>query len=322
MPMKYFAVISACLLCATQALSQAHGWLQPVGAELVTENLTDTGQYMLPNAPFADGAMVTQEISGSIMRQIWRIDSTTATTEQIMAPLRNAIEEADMSIRLDCLSAACGGFDFRFGTEVLPAPHMYVDLADFRFLSATGEGGTPAGISILVSRTETVGLVQIIQVNETSEEPSSVEGSLVSLVGEEDPEIVLAGEPTPVELGYAELLVAAGHVVLGDLKFATGTTNLEDSDYPSLEELATWLLANPDQRITLVGHTDNVGALKDNIALSRARATTAMDYLVGKYGIKPDQVLAEGVGYLSPIAPNATAEDRARNRRVEAVLMQ
>jgi OOP family OmpA-OmpF porin len=66
-----------------------------------------------------------------------------------------------LAILLDCEARACGGFDFRAGIEVLPPPAMFVDLGDFRYLSAEGPGGA---LSLLVSRSGATGFVQAIEV--------------------------------------------------------------------------------------------------------------------------------------------------------------
>ncbi len=74
-------------------------------------------------------------------------------------------------------------------------------------------------------------------------------------------------------------------------------------------------------RIMLVGHTDSVGGLDPNIALSRDRAASVRQRLIDAYGVAPNRLEAQGMGYLAPIASNLTAQGRETNRRVEAVLL-
>jgi len=69
-------------------------------------------------------------------------------------------------------------------------------------------------------------------------------------------------------------------------------------------------------KITITGHTDNVGAADYNMKLSLRRAEAVRDYLVG-LGIDPAKVEVKGEGMTNPIADNGTAEGRAKNRRVE-----
>ena len=78
---------------------------------------------------------------------------------------------------------------------------------------------------------------------------------------------------------------------------------------------------NPVARIALVGHTDAVGALDGNIALSKRRAASVLERMVSAHGVPRERMDAEGMGYLSPVAPNTTPEGREANRRVEVILL-
>ena len=79
------------------------------------------------------------------------------------------------------------------------------------------------------------------------------------------------------------------------------------------------MLANPVAKIAIVGHTDSVGSLDGNTALSRRRAESVLERLKSIYAIDPDRMEANGVGYLAPIASNLTEEGRQANRRVEVI---
>jgi OOP family OmpA-OmpF porin len=116
-------------------------------------------------------------------------------------------------------------------------------------------------------------------------------------------------------------LIERGFVILADLDFATGTSQLSEGRYGSLQDLADVLLARTDLRVALVGHTDAVGGFAANLALSRARAEAVRSRLIEEYGIEASRLDAEGIAYLGPIASNLTEEGRQRNRRVEAVLL-
>ena len=96
-------------------------------------------------------------------------------------------------------------------------------------------------------------------------------------------------------------LEEAGHVVLADLNFATGASDLSEGAYASLDTLAAYLAADPARQVALVGHTDSEGALETNIALSQRRAASVRDRLVNTHGTAPGQVSAEGVGFLAAV---------------------
>jgi OOP family OmpA-OmpF porin len=186
---------------------------------------------------------------------------------------------------------------------------MYVDLGDYRYISAQRSGAEgPEWVALLVSRTDALGFVQITRV-------APVQPGAADLPSATPPPAPGDG---PSEL--AALLKRQGHAVLWDLAFPIGSAELGPGSFASLEALAEVMRMRSDLRILLVGHTDADGALPGNIALSRRRAEAVRSRLADRYDIAPERVRAEGVGYLAPIATNATAEGRERNRRVEVVV--
>ena len=266
--------------------------------------------YRLPTGPWADGTLPTQETEGSLTRTVWRLDAKDLTTLQILAPLRDQIAKQGFTILFQCETEACGGFDFRYATDILPEPEMHVDLGDFRFLAATRTGTSgPEAISLTVSRSTEAGFVQMIAVGPADSAPD---------LPLETNTPVTPSLSNPSD--FVQMLKAGGSVALDDLAFETGSANLGAGDFPSLDALAGFLKDNPTQTVALVGHTDASGGLAGNTSLSKARATSVRDRLVQQFSIPPGQVAAEGVGYLAPRATNLTEGGRARNRRVEVVL--
>jgi outer membrane protein OmpA-like peptidoglycan-associated protein len=102
--------------------------------------------------------------------------------------------------------------------------------------------------------------------------------------------------------------------------FEFNSTNLDNETTDYLDELAQALTDNPELKIKLVGHTDNVGSEKFNQRLSINRAQTLKDYLVEK-GVDGERITAEGKGMKEPLNKNETEEDRAKNRRVELTIL-
>ncbi len=107
---------------------------------------------------------------------------------------------------------------------------------------------------------------------------------------------------------------------VNDIKFATNSAEITRSSEYILDELIAFLKENPSVRIRIEGHTDNVGQLADNMALSNDRAFTVMGYLQGK-GIAPARLSFKGLGPTKPVAGNDTPEGRAQNRRTEFVIV-
>jgi len=105
-------------------------------------------------------------------------------------------------------------------------------------------------------------------------------------------------------------------LVLEGVNFETGSANLTDQSHNTLDRVAAALLGNPDVRVEVAGYTDNRGSAATNLRLSQARADAVRAYLVGK-SVPGYQLTARGFGAANPIASNATAVGRSRNRRVE-----
>jgi outer membrane protein OmpA-like peptidoglycan-associated protein len=84
-----------------------------------------------------------------------------------------------------------------------------------------------------------------------------------------------------------------------------------------LKQISDILHKNPDWKLSVAGHTDNIGDAAFNQDLSNRRAAAVKDALVTRYGIAPGRLTTSGYGASRPIEPNTTLEGRARNRRVE-----
>jgi outer membrane protein OmpA-like peptidoglycan-associated protein len=76
---------------------------------------------------------------------------------------------------------------------------------------------------------------------------------------------------------------------------------------------------NPDWKLTVEGHTDNIGGDPYNLDLSKRRALAVKEALIAQYGIATDRLTNAGFGASRPVESNDTLEGRARNRRVELV---
>ena len=108
--------------------------------------------------------------------------------------------------------------------------------------------------------------------------------------------------------------------VLHNIYFATGKTHILDSSEPALNDLYGFLSARPNQRIRIVGHTDNIGSDSSNQILSEGRCKEVRQSMIGR-GIAPERIEIEGRGERDPILPNTSEENRQLNRRVEIVLL-
>ncbi len=112
------------------------------------------------------------------------------------------------------------------------------------------------------------------------------------------------------------------HLSLKDaINFDTGRDSIKPESSRVLDEIARLLAAHPElARIRVEGHTDSVGSRAYNLDLSRRRARSVVRALVQR-GIAAARLEPEGYGFDRPVAPNATALGRAKNRRVEFTIL-
>lgn len=103
------------------------------------------------------------------------------------------------------------------------------------------------------------------------------------------------------------------------LYFVEGTTDLTEDSRPVLDELRSEVAARPGVEVEVTGHTDTVGSLEDNDALSLRRAEQILDVLASA-GIERSLMTAVGRGEREPRQPTADNVESAVNRRVEVLV--
>ena len=104
------------------------------------------------------------------------------------------------------------------------------------------------------------------------------------------------------------------------INFETGKTTLTPASYPMLNEIVSILNEYVDYNLKMGGHTDAVGKDESNLILSQGRVDAVKAYLISK-GVSDSRVVATGHGETKPVASNATAVGKAKNRRVELELI-
>ena len=281
----------------------------PPGTVETSAEVRDPGALALPIGEFTPEAAPTRTIEGRLTRRIWRVPSERGDTLALARALRAQLADAGFVIDFDCETDACGGFDFRFSTEVAEPPAMEFSLADFRQVSATRpEDGTAA--ALLISRTPRGTFIQAVFV-----EPANT-----GLPQDLTPPTRDAEAVSTVSTPLAEQLDKDGRAVLEGIGFASGSATLAPELGEFIAPLAALLADRPDLRIAIVGHTDTDGSLEGNVAISRARAQAVAAALISEFGIEASRIEAHGAGYLAPRTSNATEEGRAENRRVEIVV--
>jgi outer membrane protein OmpA-like peptidoglycan-associated protein len=107
------------------------------------------------------------------------------------------------------------------------------------------------------------------------------------------------------------------HVELHGIYFSTGSAVLLEESEPMLKTVAGLIKASADAKLTIEGHTDNIGSAEYNQQLSERRAEAVRQALVTQYGVPAARLSARGFGLTRPVETNETFEGRAHNRRVE-----
>jgi outer membrane protein OmpA-like peptidoglycan-associated protein len=111
----------------------------------------------------------------------------------------------------------------------------------------------------------------------------------------------------------------SGRVTAEGILFDSNSDRLRPESDPVLKQIGDMLAAHPDLRLSIEGHTDDVGAAAANEQLSAKRAAAVKAALVAQYGVDQSRLESRGFGARKPVADNASAAGRAKNRRVELV---
>jgi outer membrane protein OmpA-like peptidoglycan-associated protein len=127
-------------------------------------------------------------------------------------------------------------------------------------------------------------------------------------------------EPPVVNIKVQEAK-AGNSFVIDHILYNTNSAELKPESRNVLENFAAYLKENPQIRIEIQGHTDNVGVAKDNYALSSNRAFSVKSVLE-ELGVDGKRIEAKGYGADKPIADNRTESGRARNRRTEFLILE
>lgn len=118
--------------------------------------------------------------------------------------------------------------------------------------------------------------------------------------------------------GWAEQVKQTGRVSVYGINFDTGKASIRADSESALDEVAKLLQKNASWAMLVAGHTDNVGAKEMNLALSRQRADSVIEWLAS-HGVERTRLVPAGFGDMRPLAPNTDEGGRQKNRRVDLV---
>jgi outer membrane protein OmpA-like peptidoglycan-associated protein len=131
-------------------------------------------------------------------------------------------------------------------------------------------------------------------------------------------DIVLQKRPKDplVKVGANEITIKQ------QVQFAVDSATILPQSNALLTEIADALVKNPRiKRVEVQGHTDNTGTADRNKQLSEDRASSVVAWLTS-HGVGGDRLVSRGFGQSKPLVPNVTGGNRARNRRVQFIILE
>lgn len=118
------------------------------------------------------------------------------------------------------------------------------------------------------------------------------------------------------------MLKAGTVITLEGIEFEFGKAVIKPESSPVLDEAAAILTNHPEIEVEIQGHTDSIGGDEANLKLSQKRAESVREYLIDVHMIEPVRMIPIGYGKKQPIADNATEAGRAKNRRVDFLILE
>jgi outer membrane protein OmpA-like peptidoglycan-associated protein len=278
----------------------------------------DFDEYALPLGPAvkdASGERVPSKkevLEGKITRILYRGPEGRSTLE-ILRNYQTALQSAGFETLFTCGGDDCGRlFHWIFYKEreqrilnTRTSGGAFDMPQDLRYVTAKGSvGGATIHVSVLVAfdagfsklSKRPVTLLEVI-------ESQAMDTGMVTVNAE----------------AMAKGIDTIGHIAIYGVYFDTNSAEIKAESSSTLEEISKLLRARPALRLHVVGHTDNQGDHTYNMELSSRRAEAVAGSLVTEYGIDAARLRPAGVGPLSPVASNDTADGQAKNRRVELV---
>jgi len=258
------------------------------------------------------------------------LDGKWLAPENMKAPINSGTDEGALSLHPDGRTAVITRmtpgqlndlFEFQLPEKFLSTP---VQALQVRVIDHDTKKPIRARLEVF----EVAGL-DTIRASQWSDETGNISTTLeknkpYGLIGSSDGYLMYSMNVEPdtssirkFEIEMTPIATAADKtIVLHNVFFSTGSSELLPSSDPELKILYRTLVDHPDMKIEIRGHTDNVGDDAYNQQLSEARAKSVFQYLVDR-GIDTGRLSYKGFGETQPIASNDTEQGRKQNRRTE-----
>ena len=270
-------------------------------------------EFVLPLGPAirnAEGNRVASKkelLEGKITRILYRGPKGRPTLE-ILRNYRSALEGAAFELLYTCSDQECGRlfhwllYKEKKITTTKTSGQAFDMPKDIRYIAAkktTADAVTHVSLLVAIDSIWTKKPVTLFEIIESK----AMDTGMVTVNAD----------------AMASGIQTTGHIAIYGIYFDINSANLKQESDTTLEEIDRLLKTRPSLSLLVVGHTDSQGGYNHNMDLSQRRAAAVVKTLVNRFGVSPKRLTAAGVGYLSPVASNDTAEGRSKNRRVELV---
>jgi outer membrane protein OmpA-like peptidoglycan-associated protein len=311
MRIAHVAAIAITLLAAgvaTSANAQTKEQDHPLvsrfpGSDIKEYSLKEFDEFTIPVGPYRKGKFTAmQKLEGKVTR-IRYVNPANRSTLEIVRNYEQALQKAGFQIVFSCGGEDCG------------------DSGTLDQVPGFGMWCVNVGVQCPEAMRYVVGKLT------RGKDNVYVAAKVLNNAAPRADTILYVIELKPMQTGMvtvnaqalAEDITRTGHVAIYGIYFDTAKAVIKPESKPVIDEIAKLLNSQATLKIHVVGHTDNVGSLAANMALSKQRAEAVVNAVVNEHRIAAARMIANGVGPLAPVASNAAEEGRAKNRRVELV---
>lgn len=262
---------------------------------------------------------LTEENSLRLEGKVWRLTYVapkTRSTLEIVQSYRTELSKAGFKILYQCGARDCGGPkpEVAQGLAYVPRihasalPRLLMKEAGFRVSGDVSEDQRYLAAHLAGAAGDVYVAILALALDEPHVRLDVVEVKPMT-----------TGLVAVDASAMANDIATHGSVALYGIYFDHDAAEVKPESRPTLSEIATLLKQNPKLELIVVGHTDDSGSLDYNLDLSLRRARAVVAALTSEFGVTAARLDARGIGFLSPVAPNTSEENRAKNRRVELV---
>lgn len=287
------------------------------GQVIAWQHIDNYQPYKVAIGPVAGYRTIADwiETQGRVTRTFYKYEGDDRTYSEVYKNYLDALRAEDMEILGE------GMFADRKGVAIGSRQWMEVTFAanpatkpgavGTMFSGTSSSGGAGAIVAMKERAAGTVYVVVYVE-----QHSKNYVGTLIDIVEVEAAEtglVVVDADAMGSDIDEY------GRVVLDGVVFDFDKATLKPESKAALDEIAAYLIANPDKQFYVVGHTDSKGTFAYNSALSSDRARAVADALKQGYDIASARLEPHGVGPLVPVFSNGSDSGRDKNRRVELV---